>query len=199
MSTGYTVGVREGKVTKFKDFAMQCARAFDATVEMRDYDLNKPIPEEFKPSCYHADGLKAAKAKLSRLYEYTQKESEIKAKAEYLELLKNYEDSKRECKIQKARYEIMLDKVKQWVPPTADHENLKKFMIEQLEESIRFDCVGPYHRPTLKSGSFWRETAIKQVEEDILYHTEENEKEIERVIGRNRWIRELRQSLQDIK
>lgn len=39
MPTGYTASVQEGKVTEFRDFAMECARAFGALVMMRD-ELN---------------------------------------------------------------------------------------------------------------------------------------------------------------
>lgn len=35
----------------------------------------------------------------------------------------------------------MLDQVQLWQPPTDDHMGLKEFMIQQIEESIKFDCA----------------------------------------------------------
>ncbi|VTR91619.1 unnamed protein product [Gemmata massiliana] len=41
----------------------------------------------------------------------------------------------------------MLEHVRAWEPPSTDHENLKQFMIDQLRESIDFDCRGEYREP----------------------------------------------------
>lgn len=52
MPTGYTAGVKDGTVTDFKAFVMQCARAFGALIDMRDDPSDVPIPKSFAPSSY---------------------------------------------------------------------------------------------------------------------------------------------------
>ncbi len=59
MPTGYTAAVQNGTVTRFADFAMNCARAFGALVELRD-EMDAPIPDTFKPSTHHSESLKKA-------------------------------------------------------------------------------------------------------------------------------------------
>ena len=66
MPTGYTADVMDGKVTDFKLFAMQCARAFGALVIMRDEPLNAEIPDEFSPSNYHFQELEQARERLAK-------------------------------------------------------------------------------------------------------------------------------------
>ena len=39
------------------------------------------------------------------------------------------------------RYETMLAEVEAWQPPTPDHEELKRFMADQLRESKRGETV----------------------------------------------------------
>jgi hypothetical protein len=55
MPTGYTDCVRSGEVTEFADFAMKCARAFGACIEMRDEPSGTPIPEAFEPEAMLAN------------------------------------------------------------------------------------------------------------------------------------------------
>ena len=59
MPTGYTSKIADG--IGFKDFALSCARAFGACIEMRDDPSDKPIPNEFKPNDYHKKRMAAAK------------------------------------------------------------------------------------------------------------------------------------------
>lgn len=59
MPTGYTAAIADG--IDFKTYALSCARAFGALVEMRDEPANAPIPEEFKPSSYYVTSLASAR------------------------------------------------------------------------------------------------------------------------------------------
>lgn len=132
MPTGYTHGVQDGTVTEFRDFALICARAFGATILMRDDPMDAPIPDEFQSSTYHLDRLK---------------ELEIEQSA-------------------------------------------------QLRESIDFDCSTRYEtEPVLKSGKEWLESRRQIVARDIACNTKQHEEEVHRTNERNRWIRQLRESL----
>ena len=65
MATGYTHSIKND--ITFEQFALLCARAFGACIEMRDDPTDKPIPKKFKVDSYHAKELKEAKTKLKTL------------------------------------------------------------------------------------------------------------------------------------
>jgi len=67
MPTGYSAPVLEGKIKTLPEFALLCARAFGACVNMRDDSMSADIPEEFPVSDYHSKAYKQASRKLNRL------------------------------------------------------------------------------------------------------------------------------------
>ena len=66
MPTGYTARLCDGEQT-FKDFAMLCARACGALIEMREDPMDAPIPEKIKRSSYYDEALSKAVAEYDRL------------------------------------------------------------------------------------------------------------------------------------
>lgn len=92
----------------------------------------------------------------------------------------------------------MLTKVQAWQPPSSDHAGFKDFMIEQLTKSIEFDCDLSYHTdnpPQLLTGEQYLGSKIAKSLKSIAYHKKEQLAEEERTEGRNRWIKQLRESL----
>ena len=63
MSTGYTCQVADGEITDFKQFLLQCSRAFGACIQQRD-DPHSDLPKRMEVSNYHKDELKKAKLDL---------------------------------------------------------------------------------------------------------------------------------------
>lgn len=195
MPTGYTADVGDGKVTDFNTFALRCARAMGALIMMRDDDMDAPIPEEFKPSDYNAKALVQARADLVAAEAMSLVEAEAAAEAEHSEALKSWRESRERTKATLARYQAMRAKVFDWQPPTADHVEFRKFMVDQLDESIRFDC-NDYGKPKMAvPPEAWRDARIEKAKRDIAYHEEAHAKELERTKSRNEWVRALRESL----
>lgn len=96
----------------------------------------------------------------------------------------------------------MLSNVNNWQPPTKDHEELKRFMIDQLEQSIKFDDMSRYYMDNpaiLLTGQSWILKKKQECLMDIAYHTKERTEEISRTLERNKWIKDLRDSLKDSK
>ena len=121
-------------------------------------------------------------------------EATVNAQAQYEdELAEQRKYVKRNSEVAK-RYQNMRLKVLGWTPPTPDHENLKKFMLDQLSESETWDI----HTPSpvvLMTGKKWLANHIDSAVYDIKYHTEEHQKEVERTTSRNEWIAKLYESL----
>lgn len=194
MPTGYTADLYEGKDVSLPQFVLTCARAFGATVTMRDEPLDAPIPDEFAPSDYHERRRAEARAALAEAEAWTDEDAAREAGRDYAKALAAYRESERKRLALKQRYEAMLDQVLAWEPPTDDHVNLKTFMVEQLQESIRFDCT-PLPEPTREDPATYKARQVKRHTESIAYHAREHAAEIARAEGRTQWVSALRQSL----
>lgn len=196
MPTGYTADVQDGKVTEFKDFALQCARAFGALITMRDSPKDAPLPDMIEPSTsYHDSALATATARLAKLRAMTPAQIEKAAQRAWDKQLAAHNEYEAEKKLRRGRYEAMLEKVRAWTPPTHEHVGLKTFMKDQLAESIKFDCSRAAPIPEQPSSADWLSTERAAALRDIEYHTKAKAEEIERATGRTDWLQQLRKSL----
>lgn len=196
MPTGYTAAIADD--ITFNDFAMNCARAMGALVMMRDEPTGAQIPERFEPSDYHVKAIAKAKESLLLLEAMSAAEATEKAKLAFTEETEYRNSAMQKNDDLRKKYTSMLQQVQAWEPPTQDHNGFKAFMVEQINSSIDFDCNNSYYmerNPILLSGDEWLECETAKAKKDLDYHTAENEKEIERTEARNRWVKELRDSL----
>jgi len=196
MPTGYTADVQSGKVTTLTEYAMQCARAFGATIMMRDDPADKPIPARFEPqTAYNDEGLAEAQKQLAELEALTDSECADRAEDDYQKSLVVYHERVARRAEQKARYEAMIAKVNAWEAPRT-HAEMKSFMLSQLRQSVDFDCNGEWDRePKREAPVAWRARKISDAAKNISYHAEARKKEIERTEDRNKWLDDLRASL----
>jgi hypothetical protein len=195
MPTGYTADLYEGKDISFSDFALKCARAFGACIEQRDDDPNdKPKLIEKTKDNYNIRKLN--EAKMWKKPTKAEFDAYVKKQTAYYN-----EQIDKQNKL-KASYQKMLDKANDWTPPTKEHEGLKKFMIEQLTDSMKFECSNDYYERELVDIQHLTYTKyVKDMREsnerDIEYHTNELKKDNERVDKRNEWISALYKSLEN--
>lgn len=196
MPTGYTAAIADD--ITFDDFVMRCARGMGALVMMRDEPADAPIPERFEPSDYHLKRIAEASASLIRLAGMTEAETEQAASDAHETAVAEQAEAIHRKDMLYEKYNAMLAKVKAWKPPSDDHEGFKKFMVEQITGSIEFDCDNRHYRnqkhPKL-TGAEWLEQKAAEARKEIIYHEDENAREIERTEARNTWLRLLRESL----
>lgn len=194
--TGYTHGVREGKITTLKQFALRCSRAMNPNITMRDESMDAPI-RDYEPSPHYAEQLREAEKDLREAEAMTLEESRQRMEATCADLRRVLDASKRENEVTRQRYETMLEMVQAWQPPTPEHVPFKAFMIEQLESSIRFDCSDlPMPEVSEVSPEEYRENAIQRAREHVEDRRKDLQEEIERVKYCNAWNRALRESLE---
>ncbi|AMT89863.1 hypothetical protein [Pseudomonas koreensis] len=196
MPTGYTDEIKKG--ISFSTFAMNCARAFGATITLRDESGGgDKIPQRFEPDSYHSKALNSDRENLAALESMTLAECELKAAAEHtasevqrLEWIKERNDLRQS-------YEEMLRCAQSWVPPTEEHIGLKEFMIQQITDSIKWDCdISYYATPTpVLTGLEWLEAAKEKTITSMAYHKKGYSEEVARTEQRNAWISALRASL----
>ena len=198
MTTGYTYRVADGTVTSLKEYVMVCARAFGACIDMRDLPSDAEIPEAIEPNSYHTDRLKEETARLWNLEAMSTFRIIKAAKADHQRALEAHYDYLDSMRDKRKRYQGMMEQVKAWVPPT-DHSELKKFMIQQLEDSIKYDCNESYVSiPEPQTPEEWYESQVAKIQRSIEYHQEEADKERARATERTQWVRDLRDNLRKL-
>lgn len=198
MPTGYTAAIEKG--ITFKQFALDCARAFGALIAMRDEPADAVIPDEFQPSDYNQRCLDNAMKLMSELKRMSLKQCAEQAKTDFESQTKHHLEGISKGQKLLKKYEAMLEEVNDWEPPSKDHEELKKFMAEQIQSSINFDCDVSYHDDKLKElrlldAKEWKKQAVEKAMKDIAYHSKAQLKENQRVAECNKWLRQLRESL----
>ena len=191
MPTGYTSEVANGQT--FEDFVLGCARAFGACITLRDEPQNSDIPE-FELNTYHIDRLAEYTKELKEVLELTSEELNTRAQNQFNSELENYYERVDENNSTQDNYTAMINNVEEWGPPTEDHKELKKFMLKQLKDSKELDDYIP-DMPVRKTGEQWLADKVKSISWYIEYHTKENTKEIERVASRNKWVKQLKESI----
>lgn len=197
MPTGYTAGIEDGM--EFKEFALSCAKAFGACVTMREDPQDKPIPL-FKEEPYYKERYEKAVKELAKYEKMTLDEANKLLEKEYKEEVKSnteYSDNKRKLH---DKYVKVYKEVLRWEPPTDEHVGLRNFMMNQIKESIRFDC-GNYEPDVVikKNAQQWLYDKIEECEKEVSYCMEKWKEETKRVADRNLWVKQLKESLRGIE
>lgn len=150
-----------------------------------------------KGTCgYHDEALSKAAAILAELATMTSEECAARSLVEHKNAMAKWHGRENTRAAQRVRYEGMRAKVLAWSPPSPDHVGLRDFMVEQLQKSIEFDCGGTYDiAPGRLTPSEWKALRKADAERDIAYHTKARAEAIERTEGQNRWVAQLRESL----
>lgn len=194
MPTGYTSEIQDGKITKFRDFAMLCARAFGACVLLRDEQLSPDIPE-FTIGEYYVTSVETQRKELGQLQAMTP-EQVAAAHAEFYAADDKWRtDSNAKKEQARAAYQKMLDEAKAFKPATSEHVKHREFMIEQLTESIAWDCGKPYVLLEREPVDVWHAKQIADKAKYLARSIESLEEEKQRVSSRNKWVKDLRESL----
>lgn len=144
--TGYVYGLVDNDLT-FKQFASSCAYAFGALANYRDSNVDRTtLPDDVDKALkdnsmetYYEDQLKRSTEKYNNLKAFTKKQREEYGKNKRNERLKYAKEGLEKALKEKKIVQDMLKKVEAWEPPTPNHVNYKKFMIDQLKMSTFCD------------------------------------------------------------
>lgn len=195
MPTGYTADI--AKDITFEQFALRCARAFGALVNMRDDPYDAPIPDKIEPSSYYKREFEDVKKRLDKFLKgYSEKEIEKFCEKEYTEALDSHISYLKKNEELRRKYEKKLKEVRAWTPPSKDHKGLKDFMIKQIEDSIYCDCsTGDEAPPKKLSREEWLKKEKADIDWKYTRYKDEYEKEVSRAKERTKWIKQLKSSL----
>lgn len=201
MPTGYTNGILEGKIKTFPDFAKTCMRAFGATIHLREEPFDKKY-EPRVPSDYHSKELAKAKKDLEIAKSLSDKQIISIEKKRLEKRKKEIHAQIKKIKKQRIKLDKMLGDVINWTPPTSEHTEFRRFMMQQLESTIEYDGDTEYYEEHLQKlynrsldAKEIRQEMIDSATEAIEYHTEKHKEELERCKESNKWVEDLMKSL----
>lgn len=207
MPTGYTAKLYEGEEQSFNEFVLECSRAFGAMISLRD-DPHAEIPAELEVDPFYFTQVEKAQKELEQLRNASDAELLVQAKSEREYTLSSQYENAVRTEAARQGYTDMLAKVQAWVPPTDEHVNIKAFMVEQLESSLRSDCrnepvdleelralaTRPVEDSDIDIEKF-RSEELKYAERRLAYATKNLADQRKNVADKNRWIKALRDSL----
>lgn len=191
MPTGCTAAIADD--ISFEKFVWNCARAFGALVMLRD-DQNAPIPEKFEPSTCYSQWADEARAQIAALEALSGDELAIAVSGAHEAATAEWRKRETEKDALRNKYNAMLAQVVQWEPPTSEHQGLKTFMVEQIRQSIDWDCA-PTPAPTNLDPATWKASHLEFHRRALARHEQSQVDEIERAKERAEWVKALRESL----
>ena len=182
MPTGYTACIDDGG--SFADYVWSCSRAF-----IRNGDDNEGRPAEIP---YYRESVAKSEAELQRL-------SKADPVAEY----KAWFEAKKESnakylaknKVVREKYNQMRMRVSDWVPPSELHENMKKFMLEQLATGMESDMSKYWGEPEPQDPYEWHAEQCFQARERLERARESLQKHLEWVEAGQKWVDQLEASV----
>ena len=195
MPSGYTSDIYDGRDTSFVNFAKRCSRAFGARVGEKENGLYA----EYEPRLIDDYKLKHLSKSIEDYNESLTRTPEQWQKL-YDEAMAHMDEMDAEIASRgeelAGRYLPVLEKAKAWEPPTEDHVEFKKFMIDQLEDSIRFDGADaerePMERPSFDE---WVRDSKKSSERMVSIYAKSMFDAVENAIKSNTWVEVLFDSL----
>lgn len=205
MPTGYTAYIQDGDITTGKDFLKLCLRNFGIAINMRDEPLSKPVPTQFEPNPYYKNDYEKTVETRNKYRQMTFEEAKKKLIDKHKKDIESAKKSLDEFIAEDERYMKVRDEIEKWIPPTSEHENVKKFALNQIDISLNTDM---------------REYCNKELNKDLdisdeavhLYMNEINEfyensvaraykdwqEELKRTTDKNMWMKQFLDSLENI-
>jgi hypothetical protein len=200
MPTSYTEKVGTGEVTDFAEYAMMCARNFGVCITLRDDPLSGEVPE-FRPDPHYTERLAEAREKIAEWDSMTTEQRMEKYEAECREIMEYARNGIQEVNEMRKRYEAMLKKARGFKPPTEEHKNYAKFIVDQLQQSIDFDCSTEYYDSLQAAPAFddWVLKTQLRLAQALSSASQSLVEEYERCAKRNEWIDNLRKAIEAMK
>jgi hypothetical protein len=199
MASALTGAIMNNEDITVAEFLTNSARLGGPLVAyLRDEPLGTPIRQRYV-SPYTKGKVCRAEDNLAEAKAITFEEAERIVEREYERDLEHYQERLKESEELKKRYEAMLEKVKAWEPPTPEHIVVKTTAIEQLEESILFDCKSiSMFEPKKQDPQEYIAEQVKWARDDLKMAKERLAEEEARVEEINNWIEAFQKSLEGL-
>lgn len=194
MPNGITAPISEGKDITAAEFILRCAKQFGGLSHMREDSLDAPIvPRETSTKRYD-ENIARVQKELDYYNSISIDTVEELVEESYKDEVALYNKRVAEKTELRARYQALIDKVIAWEIPSEEHTKLKEFALNQLVESIDWDCK-VYEEPKKMSAQEWLDTHIESRQRNLNFWKKQREDDIKSVEGANKWAADLVNSL----
>lgn len=204
MPTAFTAPIYYGEDITFEQFANSCLRNFGIYLRFEGKCPNLSryeIPDKIYPSDYYKKKYEESKAEYEKHLATPKTKEELEA--EYIVyvngVIKGNEDRVKKNEALKNRYNAMLSKVRSWIPPSEDYKCIKDFMVNQLTDSLDFDCSHVYVENIIPKDEWIQKQANRtDLMESIMYNLEHYNKEIIAAEKDTQWLKTFSESIKKV-
>lgn len=203
MPTGYTAYIEDGEITTGKEFLKLCTRAFGIAIDLKDEPLSTPTPISFEPSPFYKDSYYKALKKLEEVNKMTFDEAKIQMRADYKKRISDYKAYAERETAMNEKYSKVRKEVEEWIPPTEEHEGLKKFALEQIDMCVtKQEYIDEYLEKSKEEFDDSDEAVQNYINDIVDYYQRDAERsykywkeELERTRSKNEWMTKFLESL----
>lgn len=206
MPTGYTSYIKDGKITSGKEFLKLCTRAFGIAIDLKEKSLDVPTPNHFEPHPYYEKAYKDSLVSREKAYSMTLEEVKEDIISKYNDNKASAERCLKDYKDEDKKYLKVREEVEKWTPPTPEHENLKKFCLDQIDMSLN-TFLYKWYKEEINKELDTSDDAIRKYIDDLKDQEDEKvnraykkyQAELKRVEEKNLWMKQFLDSLEDTK
>jgi hypothetical protein len=203
--TGYTAYIKDGDITTGKDFLKLCLRNFGIAINMRDEPLSKPVPTQFEPNSYYKKDYEKTVEIRNKYRQMTFDEAKKELIDKHKKDMESAKKSLDEFIAEDEQYMKVRDEIEKWIPPTSEHENVKKFALNQIDISLNTD-MREYCNKELKKDLDISDEAVHLYMNEINEFYENSvtraykdwQEELKRTADKNMWMKQFLDSLENI-
>lgn len=207
MPTGYTAYIEDGEITTGKEFLKLCTRAFGIAIDVKDEPLSTPTPSSFEPSPFYKESYDRALKKLEEVNKMTFDEAKIQMRADYEKRISDYKAYAERETAMNEKYAKVRKEVEEWIPPTGEHEGLKKFALEQIDMCVtKQEYIDEYLEKSKEEFDDSDEAVQNYINDIVDYYQRDAERsykswqeELERTRSKNEWMTKFLESLEENK
>ena len=203
MPTGYTAHIEDGEITTGKEFLRLCTRAFGIAIDVKDEPLSTPTPSSFEPSPFYKENYDRALKKLEEINKMTFDEVKVQMRADYEKRISDDKRYAERATTMNEKYAKVRKEVEEWIPPTEEHEGLKKFALEQIDMCVTKQEYIDECLEKSKERFDDSDEAVQNYINDIVDYYQRNiersykswQEELERTRSKNEWMTKFLESL----
>ena len=203
MPTGYTAYIEDGDIATGKEFLKLCTRALGIAIDLKDEPLSVPTPTHFEPNIYYKERYEKALEEFNKANNLTFDEAKIQMKTAYERRISDYKSWAEKESLMNEKYAKVRKEVEEWIPPTEEHQDLKKFALEQIDMCItKQEYIDEYLEKSKEVFDDSNEEVEKYISDNIQYCKDSLDRaykswkeELERTENKNIWIKKFLESI----
>lgn len=192
MPTAYTKDLTP--TTPLYDFILTCAQHMAPCISLKDRPARE-IPE-FTVAPHFLEQVDEWTTYIKHFEDMPVAAAELECVRQFQNKMERWQAAKAEREQNTLAFNRMLGLVKTWTPPSAEHEPLKRFMLEQLVDGIEYECQ-PYAAaiPVQETAEAFKLREVKYGRYNLESAQTHLSQEQARVAKNNEWVKTLQRML----